>query len=547
MIKLHSMRKRSILLFTMVFVLTMMLVPMSAAAQTIYPDLSGHEAQATIQAMIDKGYVTGYEDGTFKPDQNISRAEFMAMIRSAFGAEIPAPVDLTGVEAMAWYVNAWSDGDIGNGEISGAENPVTNEEAAVIFAHLKSLVADEAAAGIFIDADLASTWSRGAIGAVSKAGIMKGYTDGTFRPDQFISRAEASTALKAALEYTMIKPLFIVNNHFKRALDIDGVDILGESIVVFHSNLEGAKITWNGVTLEGVTTVQGTNAINVPAFVPGEVNTLSIRKPGHGSFNASDIVWGETGPQIVNGDFETGDFEGWQVEITGSFPQIQSDTVADGVYAAYLGDGAEGMYPGNGAAAISQAISISEWGTPYLNFDYMVSGSDPDPGFDGMTVYIGEDELALFYADSSGWQNGQYSLSDYAGQEVALRIESWTWDDMYEVYYFVDNVSLSYGSATGEAPTPVNVTATPIRYGQTLSDSILSGTFLDQDGNEVSGTLTWLEPDKTVDGSGAYVCIFTPDDGGNYLLVANTVKVNATNDRHNRTHGRTVRGTARPH
>ncbi|HRY14210.1 MAG TPA: hypothetical protein P5309_11615, partial [Syntrophomonadaceae bacterium] len=197
--------------------------------------------------------------------------------------------------------------------------------------------------------------------------------------------------------------------------------------------------------------------------------------------------------------------------------------------------------------AISQAISISEWGTPYLNFDYMVSGSDPDPGFDGMTVYIGEDELALFYADSSGWQNGQYSLSDYAGQEVALRIESWTWDDMYEVYYFVDNVSLSYGSATGEAPTPVNVTATPIRYGQTLSDSILSGTFLDQDGNEVSGTLTWLEPDKTVDGSGAYVCIFTPDDGGNYLLVANTVKVNATNDRHNRTHGRTVRGTARPH
>ena len=544
MIKLHSMRKRSILLFTMVFVLTMMLVPMSAAAQTIYPDLSGHEAQATIQTMIDKGYVTGYEDGTFKPDQNISRAEFMAMIRSAFGAEIPAPVDLTGVEAMAWYVNAWSDGDIGNGEIAGAENPVTNEEAAVIFAHLKSLVADEAAAGIFIDADLASTWSRGAIGAVSKAGIMKGYTDGTFRPDQFISRAEASTALKAALEYTMIKPLFIVNNHFKRALDIDGVDILGESIVVFHSNLEGAKITWNGVTLEGVTTVQGTNAINVPAFVPGEVNTLSIRKPGHGSFNASDIVWGETGPQIVNGDFETGDFEGWQVEITGSFPQIQSDTVADGVYAAYLGDGAEGMYPGNGAAAISQAISISEWGTPYLNFDYMVSGSDPDPGFDGMTVYIGEDELALFYADSSGWQNGQYSLSDYAVQEVALRIESWTWDDMYEVYYFVDNVSLSYGSVTGEAPTPVKVTATPIRYGQTLSNSILSGTFLDQDGNEVSGTLTWLEPDKTVDGSGAYVCIFTPDDDGNYLVVANTVKVNAAKDRHKRTNIRTVGGTA---
>ena len=544
MSKLSSLKKRSITLFTMLFVLTMMLVPMSAAAESSlgsYNDLNGHENQATIQAMIDKGYISGYEDGTFKPDQNMTRAEFMAMIGQAFGAKAVAPAGLAGVEAMAWYVDAGADGDIGNGEIAGAENPVSNEEAAVIFAHLKNLGADETAADRFTDLDSAGSWSRGAIGAVYRAGIMKGYADGSFQPGQFISRARALTALQAALNYAEIKPLFLVNND-RRGLGIDGIDTLGESIVVFRSGVEGAEITWNGVTLDGITTVQGINAINVPAFVPGEANTLSIRKPGRGSFTASDIVWGETVTPIVNGDFETGNFQGWQVVTGGSYPRVQSGTVAEGVYAAHLGDGAGGMYPG-GAASISQAISVSEWGSPYLSLDYMVSGYDW--GYDGMDIYIDGTTLARIYSSNSyGWQNGQYDLSAYAGQDVELMIRSWTGDSIITVNYFVDNVSLTYGSGAGEALTPVSVTATPLRFGQTLSNSQLSGTFLDQYGNEVSGTLSWLDPDESVDGSGYYVCIFTPEDGGQYLLAANTVQVDVANDRHSRTHGRAAHRTS---
>lgn len=135
MSKLISLRKRPILLFTMLFVLTMMLAPMSAAAQPgTYTDLSGHAARGIIQAMIDKGYVAGYEDGTFKPDQNITRAELMSVIERAFGAKVAVPAGLAGVEAMTWYVNARADGDSANSEIADPEKPVTNEEAAVIFA-----------------------------------------------------------------------------------------------------------------------------------------------------------------------------------------------------------------------------------------------------------------------------------------------------------------------------------------------------------------------------------------------------------------------------
>ncbi|NLN86038.1 MAG: hypothetical protein GX133_00255 [Syntrophomonadaceae bacterium] len=541
MSKLGSLKKRSILLFTMVFVLTMMLAPMSAAAQPgTYTDLSGHAARGIIQAMIDKGYVAGYEDGTFKPDQNITRAELMSVIERAFDSKIAAPAGLAGVEAMTWYVNAWADGDSANSEIADPEKPVTNEEAAAIFAHLKNLVADQAAANFFKDADSVSNWSQGAIGAVYKAGIMKGYADGTFQPGRSITRAEALTALQAALDYTVIKPL-IVGNNYRPALSIAGIDTLGGSIVVFHSNVEGAEITWNGIPLEGITTVQGANAINVPALVPGEANTLSIKRPGSGKFTTSNIVWGEAGTPIVNGGFETGDFEGWQVVTGGLFPLVQSGTVSEGVYAAHLGDGADGMYPGR-AAFISQAISVSEWGTPYLNLDYLVSGFDW--GFDGMDIYIDGNPVAAFESeDSSGWQNGQYDLSAYAGQEVELIIESWTGDNLYPLYYFVDNISLTNGGVTGEALTPVNVSATPLKNGQALSDSVLSGTFLDQYGNEVSGTLSWLEAGESVNGSGYYVCIFTPDDGGQYLQMANTVQVDVANKVHNRMHTRKVPGS----
>lgn len=541
MSKLISLRKRPILLFTMLFVLTMMLAPMSAAAQTVYPDLSGHEAHDTIQAMIDKGYVAGYEDGTFKPDQNITRAELMSVIERAFGAKVAVPAGLAGVEAMTWYVNARADGDSANSEIADPEKPVTNEEAAVIFAHLKNLAADQAAANFFKDADLAGNWSQGAIGTVYKAGIMKGYADGTFQPGRSITRAEALTALQAALDYTVIKPLF-VGNDYRPALSIAGIDTLGGSIVVFHSNVEGAEITWNGVLLEGITTVQGANAINVPAFVAGEANTLSIKRPGSGKFTTSNIVWGGAATPIVNGGFETGDFEGWQVVTGGLFPLVQSGTVSEGVYAAYLGDGADGMYPG-GVASISQVFSVSEWGTPYLSLDYLVSGYDD--GFDGMDIYIdGNPVAAIESLDSAGWRNGQYDLSAYAGQEVELMIQSWTRDGIIPVYYFVDNVSLTNGSATGEALTPVNVTAAPLKNGQALSDSALSGTFLDQYGNEVSGTLSWLEAGKSVNGSGYYVCIFTPDDGGQYLQTANTVKVDVANKGHNRLLTRKVPGSS---
>ncbi|WP_026021524.1 S-layer homology domain-containing protein [Paenibacillus senegalensis] len=62
----------------------------STEKQSVYlSDITGHWAEDSIQRAIQAGYVDGYEDRTFRPDQNITRAEYAAMLAKALGVWIP--------------------------------------------------------------------------------------------------------------------------------------------------------------------------------------------------------------------------------------------------------------------------------------------------------------------------------------------------------------------------------------------------------------------------------------------------------------------------
>src|SRR5659263_759401 len=77
-------------------------MPIGASAVTI-SDISDHWAKTTIQDWVDKEYINGYEDSTFKPDNNITRAEFMTLANKAFDYTTTTAITYTDVEANAWY------------------------------------------------------------------------------------------------------------------------------------------------------------------------------------------------------------------------------------------------------------------------------------------------------------------------------------------------------------------------------------------------------------------------------------------------------------
>lgn len=68
-------------------------------ATSIFSDINGHWAQTSIEGAVQQGYVDGYPDGSFKPDANVTRAEFIKLVDTALHVSVP-----TAPPGDAWYV-----------------------------------------------------------------------------------------------------------------------------------------------------------------------------------------------------------------------------------------------------------------------------------------------------------------------------------------------------------------------------------------------------------------------------------------------------------
>ena len=169
-------------------------------------DISGHWAEKVITQWQEKGLISGYEEGTFKPDNSVTRAEFVIMLNKALGFTQKGNVTFSDVSANAWYYDAVAIA-VEAGYCAGYEDgtfkpnaTITRAEAAVMIAKAKELTANTEAADKFADASRIPAWAKGSIGAVSVAGFMTGRTDGTFDASNTMTRAEAVSSLDRTME-----------------------------------------------------------------------------------------------------------------------------------------------------------------------------------------------------------------------------------------------------------------------------------------------------------------------------------------------------------
>lgn len=192
-----------------VLVLAVLLLSTTAFAASQFEDLEGHWAEQQVRDWIDEELAKGYPDGTFRPDDSVTRAEFVTWINRAF--ETPAAVTgagFTDVPETAWFyddVSAAVEAGIVNGYPDGTFRPhasITRQEAALVLARQLDL---PAAPGIeFLDAEEVADWAREAVDAVSDAELMTGYPDGTFGPQRSITRAETVIILDRGLDYELV-------------------------------------------------------------------------------------------------------------------------------------------------------------------------------------------------------------------------------------------------------------------------------------------------------------------------------------------------------
>lgn len=178
-------------------------------------------------------YIAGYQDGTVRPDASITRAEvatifFRLLTEDARKASWSQSNNFSDVAAGSWYCNAIST--LSNmGILSGYEDgtfrpdaPITRAEFAKIAVGFFDL-ANSQAKNTFIDV-ASGSWYEDIVAAAAELGLIQGYEDHTFRPNQAISRAEACT---------------IVNRILGRAPDKE--HLLAESVMItWPDNPKGA-------------------------------------------------------------------------------------------------------------------------------------------------------------------------------------------------------------------------------------------------------------------------------------------------------------------
>ena len=163
--------------------------------------------QPTLNTQDHDAYLLGYEDGTVRPEGSITRAEVATIFfrlltdesRDKFWSQTN---DYTDVPADAWYnsaVSTLSNAGILDGYEDGTFRPdgnITRAEFATITARF--LEASYDGGNRFPDID--GHWAAEYINEAASAGIVDGYEDGTFRPQQNITRAEAVTMVNRTVD-----------------------------------------------------------------------------------------------------------------------------------------------------------------------------------------------------------------------------------------------------------------------------------------------------------------------------------------------------------
>ena len=93
-------------IISLVIVTTLVFSVMSLnvfAVDNKFSDIDGHWAEETIVKFKDKNIISGYPDGTFKPDNSVTRAEFAKIVTEAFDLQTKSVLNYDDVEEESWY------------------------------------------------------------------------------------------------------------------------------------------------------------------------------------------------------------------------------------------------------------------------------------------------------------------------------------------------------------------------------------------------------------------------------------------------------------
>ncbi|RUT33690.1 endonuclease [Paenibacillus zeisoli] len=162
----------------------------------VVTDSKGHWAEKTIDTLVRLNIIQGYEDKTVKPNESITRAEFVTVLSRIFDVSEVKQVNLRDIgnhwasQAIKQFAAAGVISGYGDGSFQ-PDKPISREEIIVIIARMVNMdhAKRDSSKGNFMD--VGSSYAKDAIQSAAEAGIIEGKDKVHFDPKSKSTRAEA--------------------------------------------------------------------------------------------------------------------------------------------------------------------------------------------------------------------------------------------------------------------------------------------------------------------------------------------------------------------
>ncbi len=256
--------------------------------------IGNHWAQPYLQRMYAYGIMRGDQNKNMRPNDPITRAEFVSSLNRAFGYTELSNVKLpfSDIKGTEWYADdisiAHNQGYFAgmSPKSAGPRHGLTREQAVTLMC--RNLKIEQPLGGEVLgyrDSRAFSQWSKGSIGAFSQKGFVSGYADNTFRPAARIARGEVAKILSDVVGYRMsqagvYQPGMIQGNAMitTSGVSLENTTVTGDLYITAgvgmgYANLRNVTVLGDVIISGGGASEAGQNSIN---FIGCNINRLII-------------------------------------------------------------------------------------------------------------------------------------------------------------------------------------------------------------------------------------------------------------------------------
>ena len=461
------MKKRVLSVILAVVIALSVSVPAFAVSFT---DLEGHWSKPYMTDLAAKGYLSGYGDGTIKPDNNITACETLALLSRFYdpgdealvliATDYEKYVKATVSSSLSWAYDeimvCLAAGIVTKSELAGMDlkAEIKKEQLSVFLVRAIQLQDDAEALSdaelTFADSHTITASCRGSVAELAVLGIVKGDDENNFSPDLSVTRAVVATMISRSLDYL---------SSAGKTLVIDGYDGVIRTTGIIDS-VSGGSVAVRG--FDGLLRVY-TMASSASVTVNGVSKAMSTIYAG--CYVTLTAKQGE----IVSAAIESDSTVKW---VQGTLSSVFSSTTQRYIYVADVKSGTTAKYTVSTDAAVTQD-SVT------FVFSSLKNGSF-------VTVkMVGDTAVKLDAASSESERAGSVSKITY-GTTVLLEVT----DAEGAVYRYEMDITDLPVISRGNATVTIDRLSIGEKVTVTVSGGKVKAIALEGSKNTVTGVLT---------------------------------------------------------